>query len=149
MASTKKNDTILDPFFGTGTTGAVAKKLKRSFIGIERDELYADFAKDRIQSINPLKDNLIDSQAKREQPRIPFGSLTDSKKRHKVTVHADGSVIAQNRIDKTRGSIHKVGAALQDAPSCNGWTFWHYKENGKYLPIDNLREQVRAHLHNA
>ncbi|MDH5722553.1 MAG: DNA methyltransferase [Alphaproteobacteria bacterium] len=161
MASTRKGDTVLDPFFGTGTTGAVAKKLGRSFIGIERDETYAAFAKERIAAIDPLKDNLIETLTKREQPRIPFGSLieqglikpgsvlTDSKKRHKVTVHADGSVIAQNRIDKTRGSIHKVGAAVQNAPSCNGWTFWHYQKDGKHFPIDNLREQIRSSQANA
>ncbi len=161
MASTRKGDTVLDPFFGTGTTGAVAKKLGRSFIGLERDETYAAHAKKRIAAIDPLKDTLVETMPKREQPRIPFGSLIeqgllkpgtvlmDSKKRHKVTVHADGSVIAQNRIDKTRGSIHKVGAAVQNAPSCNGWTFWHFEQNGKHVPIDHLREQIRAGEANA
>ncbi len=161
MASTRKNDVILDPFFGTGTTGAVAKKLGRSFIGLERDETYAEFARTRIAAIDPLKDNLVENKPKREQPRVPFGNLierglleagavlTDSKKRHKATVHADGSIMVQNSIDKTRGSIHKVGAAVQDAPSCNGWTYWHYKDGAKSLPIDNLRSQIRAEMHNA
>lgn len=155
MASTKPEDTVLDPFFGTGTTGAVAKKLGRSFIGLEQDKTYANYAKKRISDINTLKDNLVISQPKREQPRVPFGSLVeqgllkpgtvlmDSQKRHKATVHADGSIIAQNRIDKKRGSIHQVGAAVQDAPSCNGWTFWHYKDGRKTLPIDHLRSQIR------
>ena len=161
MASTRPNDVILDPFFGTGTTGAVAKKLRRSFIGIEQEEEYAAVAKNRIESIDPLKENLIKTPAKREQPRIPFGTLiergmlkpgtvlTDSKKQHRATVHADGSIIAQNRIDKMRGSIHKVGAAMQDAPSCNGWTFWHYKEGNKTLPIDHLRSQIRSEQNHA
>lgn len=161
MASTRKGDMVLDPFFGTGTTGAVAKKLGRSFIGLERDEVYADYAKKRIAAIDPLKDNLIDTKPKRELPRVPFGTLiergllepgavlTDSKNRHKATVHADGSIMVQNRIDNLRGSIHKMGAAVQDAPSCNGWTYWHYKDGKKSLPIDNLRAQIRAEQSNA
>ena len=161
MASTRKGDMVLDPFFGTGTTGAVAKKLGRSFIGLERDEVYADYAKKRIAAIDPLKDNLIDTKPKRELPRVPFGTLiergllepgavlTDSKKRHKATVHADGSIIIQNRIDNLRGSIHKMGAAVQEAPSCNGWTYWHYKDGKKSMPIDHLRAQIRAEQSNA
>lgn len=156
LSSTRKGDTVLDPFFGTGTTGAVAKKLGRHYIGLERDETYADFAQKRIDAIEPLKEQLVINKPKREQPRVPFGTLiergllkpgavlTDSKKRHKATVYADGSIMIQNHIDKTRGSIHKVGAAVQDAPSCNGWTYWHYKDGKKSLPIDALREQIRA-----
>ncbi len=159
MASTRKDDVVLDPFFGTGTTGAVAKKLGRQYIGLERDETYADFAQKRIDAIDPLKSNLVETKPKREQPRVPFGTLiergllkpgavlTDSKKRHKATVHADGSIMIQNHIDKTRGSIHKVGASIQNAPSCNGWTYWHYTDGKKSMPIDNLREQIRAEQH--
>ena len=155
LSSTRKDDTVLDPFFGTGTTGAVAKKLGRKFIGIERDAKYAAFAKERITEIEPLQDILVQSLPKREQKRIPFGTLveqgllkpgtvlTDAQKRHKATVHADGSIIVQNRVENMRGSIHKVGAAVQGAPSCNGWTFWHYSKKGKFLPIDMLREQIR------
>ena len=155
MASTRKGDTVLDPFFGTGTTGAVAKQLDRRFIGIERDKTYAAFAKERIKAVKTMDENILITQPKREVPRIPFGQLierglikpgavlTDSQNRYKAKVHADGSVIAQNRIDPLRGSIHKVGAALQDAPSCNGWTFWHFEEKGKTLPIDALRERLR------
>ncbi len=156
MSSTKKGDTVLDPFFGTGTTGAVAKKLGRHYIGFEREKDYAKIAKERIAAIDPLADNLIETTPKREQPRIPFGTLiergmlkpgsvlTNAKKNHHAKVHADGSVIAQNRIEPLRGSIHKVGAELQGAPSCNGWTFWHYNDNGKNIPIDNLRQKIRA-----
>lgn len=161
MASTKPKDVVLDPFFGTGTTGAVAKKLGRSFIGLERDEAYAKVAKKRVAETMPFDKNLIETQPKREKPRVPFGSLvergllkpgailTDSKNRFKAKVHADGSIIAQNRIDQARGSIHKVGATVQDAPSCNGWTFWHYKDGKKHLPIDVLREQIRSEQGNA
>jgi modification methylase len=155
MSSSRKGETVLDPFFGTGTTGAVAKKLGRGFIGIEREEEYAKHARKRIAAIDPLADNLIETKQKRELPRVPFGTLiergllepgavlTDSKERHKVTVHADGSVMAQNRIDSALGSIHKVGATVQGAPSCNGWTFWHYMDGDKRRPIDDLRAQVR------
>jgi modification methylase len=159
MASTRPGETVLDPFFGTGTTGAVAKQLGRNFIGIEQDKKYAAAAEKRIAAIEPVKDlSIIESVSKREAPRVPFGVLiekgllkpgavlTDSSKRHSVKIHADGSVIAQNRLDKVRGSIHKVGAAVQGAPSCNGWTFWHYIDNGKAVPIDNLREKIRTEI---
>jgi modification methylase len=159
MSSTRKGDLVLDPFFGTGTTGAVAKKLGRNFIGIEREEIYAAFAKERIAAIDPLADHIVDIKPKREAARIPFGTLverglivpgtvlTDAKNRHKATVHADGTLMAQNRLDKTRGSIHKVGAAVQGAPSCNGWTFWHYKDGNRIVPLDALRETIRQSTH--
>ncbi len=156
MASTRPNDIVLDPFFGTGTTGAVAKKLGRRFIGIERETDYIRHAQKRIDRINPLDNNVIETKAKRELPRIPFGSLierglleagavlTCSKNKHKVKIHADGTVIAMNRVSDMRGSIHKVGASLQGAPSCNGWTFWHYEKDGERLPIDALRNEIRG-----
>ena len=158
MASTQKDDIVLDPFFGTGTTGAVAKKLGRKYIGIERENMYASVAKERIQAIKALDENLVKIKEKREQPRVPFGwliekgllkpgaVLSDAKKQHLVTVHADGSVMAQNRIDRVRGSIHKVGATLQNAPSCNGWTYWHYQDGKNHKPIDTLREQIRSQM---
>lgn len=157
MSSTKPGETVLDPFFGTGTTGAVAKKLGRHFIGLERDKKYASVAQKRIKAIKPLENDFVESLSKREQPRIPFGwlvergmlsaggSLTDSSRRHKARIHADGTIIARNSVETIRGSIHKVGAALQGAPSCNGWTFWHYDDDkGQTLPIDHLREKIRS-----
>jgi modification methylase len=156
MSSTRKGDVILDPFFGTGTTGAVAKKLGRNFIGIEREDDYINHAQARIDAIDPLADNVIDVKAKRELPRVPFGRLVengmlepgtilvDSKNRYKAKVHADGTLIAMNRVHELKGSIHKVGAELQGAPSCNGWTFWHFENNGKMQSIDDLRNQIRA-----
>jgi len=159
LSSTKRGDVVLDPFFGTGTTGAVAKKLGREYIGIERDAGYIKAATKRLAAIDPLEKHFTETPAKREQPRIPFGSLvekgllkpgavlSDSKNTIRVTVHADGSVMAQNRVDKLRGSIHKVGAALQGAPSCNGWTYWHYEEKkGQFRPIDDLRQRVIQEL---
>ena len=156
MASTKPDDVVLDPFFGTGTTGAVAKALGRDFIGIEREREYADHAQKRIDKIKRLDKNVLNLQSKREAPRVPFGTLiergllkpgailTDAKKRHQVKVQADGSVAAMNRIETMRGSIHKIGAAVQDAPSCNGWTYWHYQDGKSVKPIDELREKIRA-----
>lgn len=159
QASTRPGETILDPFFGSGTTGAVAKKLGRNFIGIEREDDYIKAAQVRIDAIDPLKDNLINLTPKREEKRIPFGTLLeqgylkpgmvlmDAQKRHRAQVAADGSLITQNRIDNMRGSIHKVGAAVQNAPSCNGWTFWHFEDkSGKTQPIDILRSRVRSEM---
>lgn len=155
MASTQKDDLILDPFFGTGTTGAVAKKLGRKFIGIERENTYAAIARERIADVKELDASLVTIKEKREQPRIPFGTLiekgllkpgailSDAKMQHSVKVHSDGSVIALNQLKQLRGSIHKVGATLQNAPSCNGWTYWHYQDGKSMKPIDLLRDQVR------
>lgn len=153
MSSTNPDDVVLDPFFGTGTTGAVAKKLGRKYIGIERETDYIKAAQKRLDGIKKLGDGeILQTPSKREQPRIPFGTLieqgllkpgtvlTDSKNRHEAMVGADGSLITNHY----RGSIHKVGAAVQNAPSCNGWTFWHYKAGQKMLPIDDLRQRVRA-----
>lgn len=153
MASTNPGDLVLDPFFGTGTTGAVAKKLGRRYIGIERETEYIEYAQLRLDAIKKLGDGeILHTPSKREEPRIPFGTLiergmlkpgtqlTSSNGRYKAKIAADGNLIASGH----RGSIHKVGAALQGAPSCNGWTFWHYKAGSKSEPIDSLRQQIRA-----
>ncbi len=160
MASSMPGDLILDPFFGTGTTGAAAKKLGRDYLGIEREQDYIDVATMRLDAIEARQDEtILKTTGKREEMRVPFGwliehgllepgtELSDPKHLHVAKVHADGSLIVKNKsntmIGNHRGSIHKVGAALQNAPSCNGWTFWHYKENGKYVPIDRLRQRLR------
>jgi modification methylase len=152
MSSTNPGDVVLDPFFGTGTTGAVAKKLGRKYIGIEQEQEYIDVATRRLESIKQLGEGeILHTPAKREQPRIPFGQLiengllkpgtrlTDSRNRFEAKVGADGSLIAENG---TRGSIHKLGASLQGAPSCNGWTFWHIHKGKDKMPIDTLRQKV-------
>ena len=157
MATTLPGDVILDPFFGTGTTGAVAKKLGRDYLGIERDRAYAEHADARIASIQTIKEaEIITPVEKRQEQRIPFGTLiengmlppgttlTDPKQRHEARICADGSL----SVNQLRGSIHKVGASLQNAPSCNGWTYWHYKERDEYKPIDALRAQLRAAMKN-
>ncbi|HAJ89894.1 MAG TPA: modification methylase, partial [Rhodospirillaceae bacterium] len=159
MASTQAGDTVLDPFFGTGTTGAVAKKLGRNWIGLEREDSYIKLATERIAKVKPIEESeLLTQTLKREEPRVPFGwlierglikagaVLTDSKNSIEAKVGADGSVIAKTEINQYRGSIHKVGAALQDAPSCNGWTYWHYKDGKNSFPIDRLRQRVRDEM---
>ncbi len=153
MSSSNIGDIVLDPFFGTGTTGVVAKKLKRNFIGIEESLTYVVKAQKRLDDTLPLQpDDIIQIVQKKQEPRVPFGSLlekglilpgellTDFRKRWIAKVRADGSLIS----DKNKGSIHSVGAALQGLPACNGWTFWHIKRSGRLVPIDNLRTIIRS-----
>jgi modification methylase len=153
IAATRPGDVILDPFFGTGTTGAVAKRLGRRFIGIEREASYAALAQDRIDLVDAVTaPELVAVTSKRSEPRIPFGILVerglvqagevlfDQSRRWTARVRADGSVIAKD----AKGSIHQVGASVQGAPSCNGWTFWCIDRGGLPVPIDLLRQQVRA-----
>ena len=156
LSSTEVGDTILDPFFGSGTTGAVAKKLGRNYLGIEQDRNYIEIALKRLKEIPEAVDHsLLTTPSKKSEPRIPFGwlvergllepgtVLVDQRKRHSAKVRADGSIISAEH----RGSIHRVGAAVQDAPACNGWQFWHLDVEGKLMPIDVLRQKLRAELH--
>ncbi len=154
VASTNPGDVILDPFFGTGTTGAVAKKLGRDFIGIEREAEYRKIAEARIAKVRKFdKASLEVSQGKRAEPRVPFGQLVESgllapgemlvnARGQMAKVRADGTLIA----DDVKGSIHQVGAKLEGAPSCNGWTYWHFRREGKPVSIDVLRQQIRAEM---
>ena len=159
LSSTDVGDVVLDPFFGTGTTGAVAKKLGRDYIGIERDADYITHAKERIAAIKTGDDtSLLRPVEKRQEPRIPFGqvvelgllpagtTLFDHSRRYSARVRADGNLVARNHVGDHKGSIHKVGAALQGLPSCNGWTFWHFENKGKVWPLDVLRQEIRAQL---
>jgi modification methylase len=154
-ATTKPGDIVLDPFFGTGTTGAVARKLGRHFIGIDREENYIKGARERIAAIRPgVFEALQQIKPKRKETRIPFGSLVeqgvievgaelfDSQRRFTAMVRADGSLVSGQH----QGSIHKVGALVTGAESCNGWTFWHHEQNGVVAPIDSLRENIRQQL---
>ena len=153
MSSSNIGDTILDPFFGTGTTGAVSKKLGRNYIGIEQNAKYALEAEKRIRLTIKIEDKeLIQTPRKISEPRIPFGNLLeqgllnpgdllhDIRNRWTAKVRADGSLISKD----TKGSIHSVGAHLQGLQACNGWTFWHINRSGKLVPIDNLRLAARA-----
>ncbi|WP_068108589.1 site-specific DNA-methyltransferase [Tropicimonas marinistellae] len=154
IGTTNPGDVVLDPFFGTGTTGAVAKMLGRDFIGIEREADYRKVAEARIGRVRRLeKEALQVSTSKRAEPRVPFGQLVErgmlrpgevltSANGKAAKIRADGTLIAND----TRGSIHQVGAALEGAPSCNGWTYWHFKRDGKPVPIDVLRQQIRAEM---
>ena len=155
LSATKPGDVVLDPFFGTGTTGAVARKLGRHFVGIEREKEYADVAQARIAEIKPQSDaEVIETPSKREEKRIPFGwlvergllpagsVLTSPNRQWTAKVRADGTLITAEH----RGSIHQVGAAVQGAPACNGWQFWCWEIDGKLMSIDTLRQRLRAEL---
>ena len=157
VGSTNPGDVVLDPFFGTGTTGAVAKMLGRDFIGIEREEAYRKVAEKRIKSVRKFdKEALQTTTSKRAEPRVPFGQLVERgmlrpgeelyslNGRYSAKVRADGTLIG----NEVKGSIHQVGAAYEKAPSCNGWTYWCYKKDGKRVPIDILRQQIRAEMAN-
>tara|TARA_B100000686_G_C16692971_1_gene918789 strand:+ start:140 stop:1216 length:1077 start_codon:yes stop_codon:yes gene_type:complete len=155
LATSKKGDTILDPFLGSGTSAVVSKKLKRKFIGIEKDKKYISIAKKRLLKTQPLDNDIINMPLSRKDlPKIPFGKLveqgiippgailTDSKKRYRVTVKVDGSVSSKY----ASGSIHQVGALVQGLPSCNGWDFWHVESKKSNVLIDNIRESYRKKL---
>ena len=155
LASTNRGDVVLDPFFGTGTTGAVAKQLGRRFIGIEQDADYVKAARERIAKVEILDDASLETQpSKRSEPRVPFGTiielgilkpgstLFDPRRRIRAEVKADGTL----RYRASQGSIHRLGAEVQGKQACNGWTFWHYERNGKLQPIDVLRDQAKREL---
>ena len=155
VASTKPGDTILDPFFGSGTTGAVARRLGRHFIGLERDPNYARLARKRVAAIAPADDeSVLVTRSKREEKRIPFGWVVERgllppgtilhgpAKCHRAKVRADGSLVCAD----ATGSIHRIAAHVQGLDACNGWTFWHYEVKGSLVSIDVLRQRLRADL---
>lgn len=155
LSSTKPGDVVLDPFFGVGTTGAAAKRLGRQFIGIERETEYAELAKERISKVVPIApEDLQVMGSKRAEPRVPFGHIVeagllqpgdmlfDPKGERAAKVRADGSLV----VGDMAGSIHKVGAMVQSAPACNGWTYWHFRTDKGLAPIDVLRAKVRAEM---
>lgn len=154
VSSSKVGDVVLDPFFGTGTTGAIAKKLGRHFIGIEKDKSYIKGAQNRIDAVKPVKDvACLEYTTKKKMPRIPFGNvvergllqpgdmLFDATRKHCAVVRSDGTL----KSEQAEGSIHQVGAAAQNAPACNGWTYWYFENQKKELVcIDSLRDVLRA-----
>jgi modification methylase len=155
LATSREGDLVLDPFFGSGTTGAVARRLGRHYLGIEREAGYAAVAKARIGAVTPLPpQERVITEEPRAAPRIPFGALvetgllvpgatlTDRHRRHRARVRADGSLAMGSR----SGSIHQLGAAAQGLPSCNGWTFWHVERRGGLVPIDAMRTEYRERL---
>jgi len=155
LACTHPGDVVLDPFFGTGTTGAVARRLGRRWIGIERETRYIGVARERVAATLALDESAMRTMAsRRTQPKVPFGilvetglvapgaRLTDARRRWSATVLADASV----EWGGEQGSIHQIGAAAQGAPSCNGWMFWHVEQDGVLLPLDALRQRYLAAL---
>jgi modification methylase len=158
LSASNPGDVVLDPFFGSGTTGAVAKRLRRSFIGAERDETYAAAARERIAAVTPLElEAVAAAPTRRSEPRVAFASvveaglitpgtkLRDEKGRYSAVVRADGSLTLGNMI----GSIHKIGALAQGLPACNGWTFWHFERGRDLVSIDTLRGAIRAEMREA
>ena len=155
LATTNPGDTVLDPFFGTGTTGAVAKRLGRNWIGIERDVDYVKAAEERIAKVKAYSASALETQpSKRAEPRVPFNAIVelgmlragsplyDERRSVRAEVKADGTLA----VPGSRGSIHRLGAVVQGKTACNGWTFWHYEQGGKLQPIDVLREQAKEKL---
>ena len=151
LATSNKNDLILDPFLGSGTSAAVAKKLGRNYFGIEKEKNYFKAAEQRVNATKPIEDSLLDTlKNNRSKPRIPFGSLVelgiikpgtnifDNKKKITARIMADGSI----KHNQAEGSIHKVAATILGTESCNGWTFWHCDINGRTYPIDYLRQRL-------
>jgi len=149
LATTHKGDVVLDPFFGTGTTGAVARRLGREWIGCEREGIYREAALERIEMALPLDESALKTmQSAKSAPKVAFGTLVetgwiapgtevfDKKRRHVAQVRADGSLVA----GAVTGSIHGVGKEVQDAPSCNGWTFWNLEHEGVVKPLDAIRQ---------
>ena len=155
LAASQPDDLVLDPFSGTGTTGAVAHRLRRRFIGIERDAAYAAAAERRIADVEPLPEpSLAAFMTAREAPRVPFATLlerglvspgitlVDAKRRHAAVVRADGALA----LGQSVGSIHRIGALAQGLEACNGWTFWHVETSKGLTVIDTLRAQIRAEM---
>ncbi len=155
LATTNPGDTVLDPFFGTGTTGAVAKRLGRNWIGIERDPDYVKAAEERIAKVKAYSASALETQpSKRAEPRVPFNAIVelgmlragsplyDERRSVRAEVKADGTLA----VPGSRGSIHRLGAVVQGKSACNGWTFWHYEQGGKLQPIDVLRERAKEKL---
>jgi hypothetical protein len=152
LSSTNKSDTILDPFLGSGTTAVVAKKLQRNFIGIEQDKEYISLAKKRLKQTKILNDEVVKmKKSRKDLPKVPFGELveqgiippgailTDKKEKYKATVTVDGSL----KIKNISGSIHQVGATIQGLSNCNGWDFWHIKNQSKSTLLDEVRDEYR------
>jgi modification methylase len=153
LSASRPDDLVLDPFCGTGTTGAVAKRLGRRFIGFERESSYAEAGQRRIATIEPLPEaSLAPFMTAREAPRVAFSllverglvnagaRLVDAKRKVNALVRADGAIA----LGETVGSIHRIGALAQGLEACNGWSFWHLETDSGLISIDALRAEIRA-----
>ena len=155
LASSRPDDLVLDPFCGSGTTGAVAKRLGRRFIAIERESAYAAAAQARIAAVVPLPaPTLAPFMTAREAPRVPFSALIergliapgarlrDAKRKVEAMVRAEGVIALGDAV----GSIHRIGALAQGLDACNGWAFWHVETPQGLVSIDALRAEIRAQM---
>jgi hypothetical protein len=155
LSSSNPGDVVLDPFFGTGTTGAVARQLHRHYIGVEVDETYAQLARARITAVTQLPFNplIFDSPNPRREKRIPFGVLVENgllAPGQTLYLGAGGGVSAKIAADgkliydAQRGSIHQIARLIRGAPG-NGWLLWYYDDpaTGERQPIDDLRQRLR------
>jgi modification methylase len=156
LATSNPGDVVLDPFFGSGTTGVAAKRLGRRFIGIERDKTYASAARARIRKVETMAvEDLAITGSKKDEPRVPFGQILEAgyvrpgdilvspDGRHRARVRVDGSIV----VGEVSGSIHRMGAHVTGAPACNGWTFWHHEAKDRLpAPIDLFRREVRRQM---
>ncbi|MCC6777636.1 MAG: modification methylase, partial [Hyphomicrobiales bacterium] len=155
LSASRPEELVLDPFSGTGTTGAVAKRLGRRFVGFERETAYARAAEKRIAAVEPLTaPSIAPFMTAREAPRVPFAALlerglvtpgaqlSDAKRKVKALVRADGAIA----LGETVGSIHRIGALAQGLSACNGWAFWHLETPQGLVPIDALRAEIRAEM---
>jgi modification methylase len=155
LSASRPDDLVIDPFCGTGTTGAVARRLGRRFFGVERESAYAREAEKRIAAIEPLPHaTLAPYMTAREAPRVPFSALlerglispgaklVDAKRRHRALVRADGAITLGEKV----GSIHRMGALAQGLEACNGWAFWHVETGKDLVSIDTLRGKIRAEM---
>jgi site-specific DNA-methyltransferase (adenine-specific) len=155
LSSTHPGDVVLDPFFGTGTTGAVAKKLGRNYIGIERDSEYIDIARKRIEMIMPAPDVSLNIQEPRNRARIPIGALLEAgyllpgqiltfSQNHaiKAIILANGKILCND----LTGSIHSVAKQLSENQPINGWDSWLCEFDGQFLKLDDLRQKFRNRI---
>ncbi|MEN4043160.1 MAG: DNA methyltransferase [Anaerolineaceae bacterium] len=155
LASSNAGDIVLDPFFGTGTTGAVAKKLHRRWIGIEREESYVNLARQRIQAVTPelFQDIVFDVRDRRRlAQRVPFSSLLEAgllKPGQLLFFKPDVTKMAHIKPDGKlvhngyEGSIHQVGKLLLGGSPCNGWENWYFdSDDGELHLIDDLRQTL-------
>jgi site-specific DNA-methyltransferase (adenine-specific) len=159
LSSSNPGDVILDPFFGSGTTGVVAKKLHRHWIGIEREETYVRIAQERLDGVIPelFDEPTFDVRGKKRlAPRVPFASLLENgllkpgqllffrRDQTKVArIKPDGNLI----LDDFEGSIHQAGRHLMGGSPCNGWEHWYFEtDDGELHSIDGLRQTIRERM---
>lgn len=149
IATSNPGDIILDPFMGSGTTGAVAKKLGRNFIGIEKEDIYIKIAKERIKKNKQIKNDLLSYAIEEKRTKVPFGNLIEAgiiqpgdflyskDKKYKAKVLANATLEWDNKT----GSIHKISATILGKTANNGWLFWYVPQCGNLIPLDELRNR--------